>query len=334
MPNPTPAPDPYAILEVSPRASAEAIKGAYFGLIDPNNANPIDSKSPRYATLMRAYNLLSDPVKRAAYDEARANSFIGPYRIIGEIAEGGFGTTYRAEHPITGEAVCIKHCSAIDSAAHDAVLIQEATILGTLRHFALPSMRDILRLDDGSLALVMSFIEGPTLEQVVEKVGPMDPETVGWITERLLNALLFLHRFGVIHGDLKPQNIIIQPEEHAVVLVDFGLSQSKPTAKTKGKGYTEFFAPPEQLALKPLIPASDFFSLGQCMIYALGGGMDAVKKVEVPTTVPDPICRFIKKITAKHPLDRPQGDLFDAFRAIRMKAFGQIRSGMKPIPGL
>jgi len=326
----TPIPDPYALLEVSPRASAEVIKAAYETLVfgqDPSMA--------RFKTLKDAFDILGDPTKRAEHDKKRApkgDNIIGNYRIISQIAEGGFGTTFRAEHLITKEIVCIKHCSSV-SAAHDAVLIQEARILGTLRHFALPSMRDMIRLDDGSLALVMSYIEGPTLEQEVETKGRIDPYDMGWITERLLNALLFLHRFGVIHGDLKPQNIILQWEHHGVVLVDFGLSQVKPTSKTRGNGYTELFAPPEQLALKPLIPASDYYSLGQCMIYGLGGGMKAVQKVEVPTTVPEPMCRFIKKLTAKHPLDRPQGDLFDAFKAIREKAFGQIRPGTRPASG-
>ncbi len=338
--------DPYAILEVSPRASVEVIKGAYFALVnplvDPTSPTWCESPSPRYVELKAAFDLLSDPAKRAAHDKENApaaGTLVGNHRILSFIAEGGFGTTYRGEHTITKDAVCIKHCSSI-SAAHDEILIQEARALGTLRHHALPAMRDLHRMGDGSLALVMDFVPGPTLEQVIEKVGKLDPETAAWITERLLNALLFLHHNGVIHGDIKPQNVIVQPADHAVVLVDFGLAQIKPTTYTKAKGYTKFFAPPEQIesaerdVKKPLIPASDFYSLGQLMIYALSGGLDAVKKQIVPVNVPTPICQFIRRITVADPLARPQGDLFEEFRNIRQKAFGRTRSGMKPIPGL
>ena len=60
----------------------------------------------------------------------------------------------------------------------------------------------------------MSYVPGPTLEQIVEKVGKLDAETVAWIVDRLLNALLYLHHHGVIHrGYIKPQNVIVQPED-------------------------------------------------------------------------------------------------------------------------
>ena len=98
---------------------------------------------------------------------AKSGKVIGNYRIIREIAEGGFGTTYYGEHLIVGEPVCIKHCHHV-SADDSGVLISEAKSIWNLRHYSLPVMRDMLQMDDGSLALVMSYIQGPTLEQIVK----------------------------------------------------------------------------------------------------------------------------------------------------------------------
>jgi len=325
--------DPYRTLEVDRRASDLVIKAAYQALMKKHH--PDHGGDEKMAKkINEAYEILFDAIKRKDYDKASgatSGTVIGNYRILSEIAEGGFGVTYKGEHTLTKDPVCIKHCSQV-SAAHDAVLIQETKAIWDLRHYAMPVMRDLHRLDDGSLALVMSYIPGHTLEQIVEKVGKMEPETVAWITDRILNALLYLHHHGVIHGDIKPQNVIIQPNTHSVVLVDFGLAMVKPGASAKSIGYTPVFASPEQIAGKTLLPASDYYSTGMLMTYALNGGKDMDKK-RVPATVPDPMVNFIASITRKNILERPQDDLFDEFVKVRQASFGRTRSGMKNIPG-
>lgn len=332
--------DPYALLEVSPRATLRVIKAAYHALMKENHPDHDGTLSEAKA-INAAFAFLNDPKKKAAYDKTLKDkvkgTMIGNYKVTEEIAEGGFGTTYKGEQALNKQFVCIKHCTSV-SAAHDKVLIDEANAIWDLRHHALPAMRDLCRLEDGSLALIMSYIEGPTLEQVVESLAKkktrLDAEHVAWITERVLNALLYLHHHGVVHGDLKPQNIIVQPKTHSVVLVDFGLSVVKPTSSTKAIGYTPVFAPPEQVAGKPLLPESDFYSLGMVMIYALcGGDIKAVERLEVPANLPGPMTKFIKSLVVRNPLDRPQENLFEAFVEIRKESFGRSRSGMKPIPG-
>lgn len=326
-------PDPYKILEVDNRASATVIKAAYHALAKLHH--PDQNGDPKkFKEVTAAYEILSDPAKKKRYDKVankKTGTFIGSYEVIESIAEGGFGATYRGEHVITGDPVCIKHCSEISS-AHDQILIDEMRSIWDLRHYALPVMRDLQRLDDGSLALIMSYIPGYTLEQIVEKAGKLEPETVAWITERILNALLYLHHHGVIHGDIKPQNIIIQPKTHSVVLVDFGLAMVKPGSSDKSLGYTPIFAAPEQIAGKPLLPASDYYGVGMLMVYALNGGKRMEKK-EVPSTVPDPMSNFIASLVKKDVLSRPQSELFDEFVKVRHQSFGRTRSGMKDIPG-
>lgn len=325
--------DPYKALEVNNRASQTVIKAAYQALMKQHHPDH-NGNEEKAKELNAAYDLLSDPTKKKKYDKGLQNkedSLIGSYRVIESIAEGGFGSTYKGEHIITKDPVCIKHCSMI-SPAHDAVLIQEMKSVWDLRHYSLPVMRDLQRLDDGSLALIMSYIPGYTLEKIVEKAGKIEPETTAWITERLLNGLLYLHHHGVIHGDIKPQNVIIQPSTHSVVLVDFGLAMVRPGSSDKSIGYTPVFASPEQISGKAMLPASDYYSLGMLMVYALNGGKRMDKK-QVPSSVPDPMVDFIAKLTKEEVLLRPQRDVFDEFVKVRHQSFGRSRSGMKDIPG-
>ncbi len=330
--------DFYGILQVHPRASQQVIKAAYRALIA--EIHPDMGKSGiRARKVNEAYEVLSDPVKRARYDQEREElegSLIQNYRILAPIAEGGFGKTYKGEHVLAGELVCIKHCSRV-SREDEKILIGEAKAIWDLRHYSLPVMRDLIKLDDGSLALVMSYIPGPTLEQIVKKVGRLDAEHVAWIAERVINALKYLHFHGVVHGDVKPQNIIVQPESHTVVLVDFGLAMVKPSRGDINKGFTPLFAPPEEITGSPLVPESDFYSLGLTMIYALGGNTDCVERRQVPRDVPEPLCAFIRRLIVHDVLGRPnwqREDLFDSIQKVRVEAFGRVRSDMKPIPGL
>ena len=122
------------------------------------------------------------------------------------------------------------------------------------------------------------------------------------------------------------------------VMVDFGLSLVKPTHTSEAKGYTPFFAPPEEVTGKPLVPVSDYYSLGMTMLYALGGGPEYVERKMVPKDVPDEICSFVKRLIARDVNARPQygkvsDDLGDMISEVRTKVFGRTSSGMKPIFG-
>lgn len=331
--------DYYHTLEVSPHARQSVIDAAYKAIMrecHPDVANTLSGEHAKELNI--AYEVLSISDKRCQYDKDRRSKvgtpkMIGPYKILGTIAEGGFGRTYKAEHSILKELVCIKDCFNI-SALDTEMLIQEAKAVWDLRHYALPAMRDFIRLDDGRVVLVMSYIPGMTLEQIVKKVGAIDYEHVCWISERIINAFNYMHRSGVVHGDVKPQNIIIQEDRHMAVLVDFGLSAVKPTSKCEAKGFTPYFAPPEEIEGKPLLPESDYYSLGMTILYALSGGIEYVERKMVPADVPDPLCNFIKKLIVKSVSGRPQypkDDLGDMIVDVRQKIFGRRRSGLAPI---
>ncbi|MGD9713509.1 MAG: protein kinase [Thermomicrobiales bacterium] len=323
------AKDYYTMLGVHPKASDEVIKAAYRALVKKYQGD-----NDRLQKLNEANSVLTK--RRAEYDEGRAKppgKVIGEYRILKKIAEGGFGTTYQAENIVLGTPVCIKHALNI-SPEDETLLLDEARTIWDLRHWGIPAMRDVLRMPDGSLALVMSYIPGPTLaELIIDKYqSGLEPEHVAWITERILNILMYLHMHGVLHLDVKPQNVIIQPDTHTVSLVDYGLSAFKPKKTTEAKGYTPYFAAPEQLDGGVMLPQTDLYGLGMTMIFALGGDVEHVK---VPSTTPANMVKFLKKLIRRDAIQRPnvwkEHNLCEEIKEVRQADFGRTASSMKPL---
>jgi serine/threonine protein kinase len=321
----------YRILEVDPRASTDVIHAAYRTL-----AKNYKDDGTALRQLNIAKEVLLDKDARKQYDKSVDNitgKIIGDYRVVERIASGGFATTYLAKHIETDLPVCIKHAHEISS-IDESLMLQEVATIWDLRHWAIPAIRGWIRLADKSIAIIMSYIPGPTLAHIVSQNGGLDSEHVCWITERVLNALRYLHSCSVVHGDVKPQNIIIQPITHQVVLVDYGLSLVRPKKDSSNKGYTPDFASPEQIKGMPLIPESDLYGLGVTMIYALGGN---IKALQVPNHVPEPICKFILKLIGYDPLNRPNWsteDLCQTISDVRQTVFGRRFSEMKPLPGV
>lgn len=324
----------YQLLQVTPNADPDVIDAAAKALIKKAHPDVKDGDTATTKDLIKARTILTNQEKRQEYDaklrKAHGNE-IGGYAVIRKIAEGGFGRVYEARHMLLDEKVCIKHNINV-SDFDTKMFIKEAKSIWHLRHHALPAVRDFVMLDDGSCALVMSFIEGPTLMQLVkgQEDGsvdePLNAETACWIAGRVLDALRYLHFNGVVHGDVKPQNVIIQPDVHSCALVDFGLSAIKPTKGTKPEGFTPMFASPEALADKPLLPESDLYSLGVTLIYALGG--DPIAK-RIPSSVPAPVRDFISDLVVHDVNERPhwaKRDLLAELNKARRAAFGREHS--------
>jgi serine/threonine-protein kinase len=251
---------------------------------------------------------------------------IGVYKIIKQIGEGGFARTYLGEHDKLKEYACLKQ--NINMEPEDVeLLLKEAKLLWHIHHYALPTLRDFIQCPDDSFVLVMTYVEGKDLYKIVEKDYPrgIHPEHVCWMMQRMLNAMHYLHYNNIIHGDIKPQNIIIKPKEHLAVLVDYGLSTLRPGRMTRCPGYTPAFAAPEQLAGKPPIPETDIFGLGVSMIYALGGNFAAKT---LPDSVPKKLKDFILKMVVHDPLARPKNaaELNKTLSDLREEVFGRRSS--------
>ncbi len=105
----------------------------------------------------------------------------------------------------------------------------------------------------------------------------------------------------------------------------------RPKSDSVNKGYTPYYAAPEQERGMPLLPEADFYSLGMTMIYAFGGDISAKS---VPDTLPDELKKFIKRLIVRDPLSRPRWEkenLCQTISDIRQSVFGRRFSAMKPL---
>ncbi|MBU0666390.1 MAG: protein kinase [Nanoarchaeota archaeon] len=325
----------YDVLEISPRATKPVIEAAYKTLIKKYHPDKNKGDERIAKTLNEAKTILLNDNKRKGYDKERQTfegKIINNYQILERITEGRYGDIYKGEHLILKSPVCIKHCKNISPQDTD-LFFSEAKVMWNLRHYGVPIVRDFFKFEDGTPGIVMSYINGPTLEKIVEKNKQLDPEHVMWIAERTANILKYLHYNGVIHGDVKPANIIIQPENHMLVLVDYGFASIIPRELEDVKGATLYYSAPEQRSGNIILPESDFYSLGMTMVYSLGGN---VKTRTLPEKIPEPICDLIEWLTERDVDNRPHWDYEDLCEEIidvRKQVFGRTRSKMKPIPG-
>jgi serine/threonine-protein kinase len=264
----------------------------------------------------------------------KKKTVIGSYEVIKQIGEGGFAYTYLGKHQLLGEFACLKQNIELDEDDRE-LLLKEAKLLWNIDFYCLPSLRDVIELDDGSIVIAMRFVQGVELFKLVRDKYPrgLHPEHVCWITQRLLETLRYLHSEMVIHGDIKPQNIILAESRkykdcasHAAWLVDFGLSTLKPRRYTRCPGCTPAYAAPEQLAGKPPIPETDVFGLGITAIHALGGDIGAMT---MPRSVPEPLQRYFSQMVVRNPLKRPNDllELQQQLAHLRKKLFGSSASG-------
>lgn len=221
---------------------------------------------------------------------------LGPYEIVRTLGEGGFARTYEARHRLLGTRACLKVCR---NAADEDLMLAEARILWDLHHPSLPTLRDVLRDDAGRLTLVLRYVEGQTLEQA----RPIDLPTAIQVVGRLLRALKVLHHRGIVHNDVKPANIVLEPDRHGVVLVDFGVSSVRPRRDTAAPGFSALFAAPEVAQGRPPLPESDLYSLGLSVLTALGG--DPLNRV-LPEGVPEPFLELLVALSRREPERRPR----------------------------
>lgn len=248
---------------------------------------------------------------------------LGNYRIIKQIGEGGFGRIFQAEHILLEEKACLKQ-NKNDSPEDAELLKLEARLLWRLdEHHSIPSTKDFLKVAENNYALAMSYIEGKTVEDYVDSNSRLHPEDACWITERLLGALFYCHYNGVVHSDVKPENVFVEPKKHDIKLIDFGLAAYRPGHSTRPAGYTPRYAAPELKARNPPIPETDLYGAGIVLLYALGGDVD---KQSFPKGTPKDIVNFCDRLLRFDPTERPNWEKenpIEMLSDIRKKVFGR-----------
>lgn len=204
------------------------------------------------------------------------------YRIESLLGQGGMGAVYAATDLRFNTTVAIKE-NRMATAESQRQFSREAGLLHRLRHLNLPRVTDYFSVPDQGQYLVMDYVEGQDLKQVLARQGPVpEAQALEWIGQ-VLGALAYLHGEGIIHRDVKPANVKITPRGE-IVLVDFGLAKVYDAGQetTVGaRGVTPGFAPPEQYGLGRTDARSDIYSVAATLYALLTGHTppDALKCV-------------------------------------------------------
>ncbi|MFN3412478.1 MAG: protein kinase domain-containing protein [Thermoanaerobaculum sp.] len=200
---------------------------------------------------------------------------VGRYQIVRELGRGGMGTVYLAYDPELSRHVAIKGLGTGQvTPERRERLRREARAAAALTHPNIAQIYDVITFQDQDF-VVMEWVEGQTLADLVAS-GPLSPGEVARIGAQIARALAFAHRRGIIHRDIKCENVMITPEGTAKVL-DFGLAhiQGLPqdqrlTQEGLVMGTSRAMSP-EQAMGKPLDHRSDIFSLGSLLYEAATG---------------------------------------------------------------
>ena len=197
---------------------------------------------------------------------------VGRYQILDTIGTGANSRVVRAFDPMIGRTVAIKLFPASLAAGEGRErFMKEARVVGQISHPAIIAVHD-MGIDESSSTpyLVMEYVEGQPLERMIDKGSIPFPRACAWVAEVAM-ALGVAHRKGIIHGDVKPANILIS-EEGRIKLTDFGMARlaSRDSQDTPLLGTPAYWCP-EQILGKPQDAQSDIFSLGVVLYEMITG---------------------------------------------------------------
>ncbi|MBM2822735.1 MAG: serine/threonine protein kinase with sensor(s) [Thermoleophilia bacterium] len=258
-------------------------------------------------------------------DTLSGSLFAGRYRIGQKLGGGGMADVYLAEDQELGRRVAIKMLHG--RYANDEQFVErfrrEATHAAGLSHPNIVSIFDRGEAD-GSYFIVMEYVEGRTLKELIRSRGPCPVPVAIAYTRQILAGLRYAHRNGVIHRDIKPHNVIVDPEG-VIKVTDFGIARAGVSQMTEEGAIigTAQYLSPEQARGAPVDQTSDLYSAGIVLFELLTGEVPftgdspveiAMKHLaEVPPTpselrpdVPDDLDLVVVRALAKEPADRYQ----------------------------
>ncbi|MEV0737147.1 serine/threonine-protein kinase [Streptomyces sp. NPDC050549] len=263
-------------------------------------------------------------VPQPSRDSGTGPLIAGRYRLLGKLGHGGMGTVWRARDETMDREVAVKEPRVPDhlpERERDNAferMRREARAAARLDHPAVVTVHDVAVVD-GRPWIVMELVTGRSLGEVLQEgtLGARDAARIGL---QVLGALEAAHAAGVLHRDVKPDNVLLGRHDR-VVLTDFGIARTEgETNLTDTGGFVgspEYIAPERVLGQRPG-PASDLWSLG-VVLYAATEGVSPFRRSNTPATLqsvlnsvpappvsaPGPLAELITGLLAKDPASRP-----------------------------
>jgi serine/threonine protein kinase len=198
----------------------------------------------------------------------------GRYRVEREVGRGGMGSVWLAHDERLGRAVAIKRVGRLpgESLPHLARAMREARSSAALNHPNVVSVYDAVE-EGEHLWLVMEYVPGRTLAEVVAAEGPLAPDRVARIGAQVADGLAAAHAVGTVHRDVKPGNVLVGDDDVAKIS-DFGIARSAGDDKLTQTGLmtgTPAYFAPELARGDEATPASDVWGLGATLYAAVEG---------------------------------------------------------------
>jgi serine/threonine-protein kinase len=256
------------------------------------------------------------------------DAMIGSYRLVKEIGRGGMGTVFEAQHVVLPRRAAIKvmHADLRRQPGMATRVVQEASILEDLRHPGVVRVYECNLLPDRRPWIAMELVEGETLANRLVRCGALAPVEVATLLGEVGDVLASVHASGVVHRDLKPDNLILTPNDRAYSLrvIDWGVARLGPLGYVTLDGLTPgtpIYMSPEQATGKHIAAPCDIYSLGVIAYEALSGhppfdGRTLAEVVcmhltgdPVPlrerSSTPHPLSELVHRMLAKEPALRP-----------------------------
>ncbi|MBZ0187773.1 MAG: protein kinase [Candidatus Obscuribacterales bacterium] len=224
--------------------------------------------------------------------------FISRYELLNELGSGGMGVVFKANDPKLLKTVALKVLINENISDDQKVRFQqEAKALKDLRHHSFPEIYNFAVSRDGEPYMVLEYIEGTSLDQLISTNGRLPVLEALQLTHSLCEALAYAHGNGVFHRDIKPANIILLPDGVSTKIIDFGiakLEQSSQDMTQTGQivGSPRYMSP-EQIRGQIIDGRSDIYSLGCVLFELLTGrppytGRNSLETIVKHTTEPIP----------------------------------------------
>ena len=268
----------------------------------------------------------------------------GRYRLQGEIARGAIGTVWRGADTVTGEPVAVKLLRAEAAVQPELVasFAAEAEILGSVDHPSVVRLREVVVDPRGHPAIVMELIAGDDLRRLLRRDGPMLPTKVAEVVAHVAEALAHLHERGIVHGDVKPGNLLLPADGGRVRLADFGVARRvTDDLGDQAVQATPEYVAPEVVAGAAPAAAADVYALGIVLFELLSGrspfrgGSPTQVLTRHGTCAPVPppglppvIWPVIEDCLAVRPAHRPDADAL----AARLRGVEPALDGVPALP--